>query len=110
MAFVTSLSSVEGLREIDFIDSALDAAPWLVPVLAQVAPLFVVIVNALLVVFLKLFSSFELPISGAVIEASLFKKLAWYVASFLDFGLNFCHGFSENRVSIDMSSLLSVGL
>lgn len=80
MSFIASLSSVAALRaEFDFIDSALDAAPFLEPVLEIVAPLFVVIVNGLLPVILTTFTLFEGPISGAVTEASLFTKLSAFM-------------------------------
>jgi hypothetical protein len=79
IAFAASLSSVEGLREIEFINDMLDALPWLEPLFAQLAPFIVVIVNALLKVILTIFSSFELPVSIATLEASLFTKLAWFM-------------------------------
>lgn len=79
ITFAASLSSVEGLREIDFIDNALNKMPWLVPVLAQIAPFVVVAVNALLKVFLTIFSSLEFPVSVAILESSLFSKLAIFM-------------------------------
>eukprot|EP00339_Tiarina_fusa_P000668 CAMPEP_0117082154 /NCGR_PEP_ID=MMETSP0472-20121206/57867_1 /TAXON_ID=693140 ORGANISM="Tiarina fusus, Strain LIS" /NCGR_SAMPLE_ID=MMETSP0472 /ASSEMBLY_ACC=CAM_ASM_000603 /LENGTH=929 /DNA_ID=CAMNT_0004810305 /DNA_START=7 /DNA_END=2796 /DNA_ORIENTATION=+ len=79
IAFAASLSSVEGLREIKFINDMLNVSPWLEPVFAQLAPFIVVIVNALLKTILTVFSSFELPVSIATLEASLFTKLAWFM-------------------------------
>jgi hypothetical protein len=79
VAFAASLSSIEGLKSIDFIGDLIDKFPWLEPVLAQIAPFIVVIVQALLTVFLKLFCSFEGHVSGATAETSLFTKLAWFM-------------------------------
>ena len=75
VSFVSSLSSVEGLRkEISFIDQMLDAMPSLEPIFELLAPQFLVILNALLPVILEIFTKFEGPISGAMVEASLFGK------------------------------------
>ena len=80
MAFIASLSTVEGLREdIEFIDDMLDAAPFLVPVFEIAAPFFVIAVNSLLPIILEAVSLLEGPISGAVLEASLFVKLAAFM-------------------------------
>jgi Calcium-dependent channel, 7TM region, putative phosphate len=53
--------------------------PWLEPVLAQLAPLLVVVANLALKWILEFLSSFEGPISGAVIQASLFGKLSVFM-------------------------------
>jgi hypothetical protein len=79
IAAATSLSTVEGLKSVDFIADLIDAFPFLEPVFKQLAPLIIVVVNILLTVFLRLFSSFEGPISGSTIDASLFTKLAWFM-------------------------------
>lgn len=80
MTFIASLSTVEGLRaEVEFIDDMLTAFPFLVPVFEITAPLFVVIVNSLLPVILESVTLLEGPISGAVIEASLFVKLSAFM-------------------------------
>jgi hypothetical protein len=80
MAFFASLSSVEGLREqIKFIDDLLNMAPFLVPVFQQLAPFLVVAFNGLLPPILTWLSAFEGPVSGAVIEASTFSKLAAFM-------------------------------
>ena len=48
MAFFASLSSVEGLKEqFSWVEDAIDAAPFLEPLLKQLAPLFVVVFNSL---------------------------------------------------------------
>lgn len=76
MAFIATLSTVEGLRaEVEFIDDLLDKAPWLVPVFEIGAPFFVIAANSLLPIILEGVSLLEGPISGAMNEASLFSKL-----------------------------------
>lgn len=80
MTFIASLSTVEGLRsEIEFIDDMLTAFPFLVPVFEISAPLLVVIVNSLLPIILESVTLLEGPISGVVIEASLFVKLSAFM-------------------------------
>lgn len=80
MTFIASLSSVEGLRdEIEFIDDMLDKYPSLIPVFEVVAPLLVIVANSLLPVILEAITLFEGPISGAVVGASLFVKLAAFM-------------------------------
>ena len=80
MSFIATLSTVEGLRDdVDFIDKMLNKLPFLVPVFEIAAPLFVVIANSLLPVILESVTLLEGPISGAVVEASLFAKLAAFM-------------------------------
>jgi hypothetical protein len=80
MSFVASLSTLEALREeVGFIDNLLDAAPFLAPVFEILAPLLVVILNALLPIFLTFITLFEGPISSAMVAASLFVKLAAFM-------------------------------
>ena len=79
MSFISSLSTIEGLREIDWINRMLDALPWLEPVLAQLAPLLIVVANQLLKIILEYLSTFEGPVSGAVVQASLFGKLSIFM-------------------------------
>ena len=77
VSFVASLSSVEALRsEIPFIDSMLDALPFLVPIFELLAPQLLVILNALLPIILLQISTLEGLVSGSLLEASLFQKLA----------------------------------
>ena len=77
VSFVASLSSVEALRsEIAFIDSMLDILPFLVPLFEVLAPQLLVILNALLPILLLKISAFEGLVSGSLLEASLFQKLA----------------------------------
>lgn len=80
MSFIASLSSVEGLRKaFGFVDEMLEGFPFLVPIFEVAAPLLVVIANSLLPIVLKTISLFEGPISGAVVHASLFAKLAAFM-------------------------------
>jgi calcium permeable stress-gated cation channel len=80
MSFVASLSSVSALREqVTFIDDLLNAAPALVPIFELLAPLLVVVLNSLLPAILTFITLFEGPVSRAVVEASLFSKLAAFM-------------------------------
>ena len=79
IAFCASLSSIEGLRSVDFIDKALNKTPFLVPLLAQLAPFIVVGVNAALRSILGFLAGLELPISVAMLEASTLTKMAWFM-------------------------------
>jgi hypothetical protein len=80
MAFFASLSSVEGLKEqFSWVADAIDAAPFLEPLLEQLAPLFVVVFNSLLPIILEAVTMLEYPISGSLLEPSLFVKLAAFM-------------------------------
>jgi len=79
MAFFASLASVAGLREFEFIDRLLTAAPWLEIVFQLLAPLLVTIVNSALPFILEFLCLFEGPVSGAIVEASLFSKLSAFM-------------------------------
>jgi len=80
MSFFASLSSVDALREeLKFMNKLFDKAPWLVPIFEQLAPLLVVLFNALLPIILEIFSMLEGPVSGSVVGASLFTKLAAFM-------------------------------
>jgi hypothetical protein len=80
MAFFASLSSVEGLKEqFGWVEDAIDAYPPLEPILEQLAPLFVVLFNSLLPVILEAVTMLELPISGSLLEPSMFIKLATFM-------------------------------
>jgi len=77
MSFISTLSSVEGLRAtIPWIDELLDKYPWLEPVLAQLAPLLLVAAHEALKIILQFCSTFEGPVSGATVTASVFAKLS----------------------------------
>lgn len=48
MAFISTLSSVEGLKEqFDFVEDAIDRFPFLEPILQQAAPFLIIAVNSL---------------------------------------------------------------
>ena len=79
MTFVSSLSSIGGLRTIPFINELLNAAPWLEPVLQVLAPFLVVLLNNALPAILTLLSSFEGPVALATVDASTFGKLAAFM-------------------------------
>ena len=79
ITFASSLSSVNGLRNVHFIDELLNAAPGLVPFFQIIAPFIVVIVNGALPAILTLLSGFEAPASRATVAASTFGKLASFM-------------------------------
>lgn len=80
MSFFSSISSVEGLKsQFGWVEDAIDAFPPLEPILQQVAPLFVIIFNALLPIILEALSMLEGPVSAAVVQASTFTKLAAFM-------------------------------
>jgi hypothetical protein len=80
MSFISTLSSIEGLKEdVDFIADMVENSPWVEPLLAQLAPLLIVVAKLLLEVILEALSMKEGPVSGAVVEASVFTKMAWFM-------------------------------
>jgi Calcium-dependent channel, 7TM region, putative phosphate len=80
MTFIASLSSVDALaEEFEFIQDIIEAIPFIGVLLGVLAPLFVKIANAVLPMILTVFSQLEGPVSGSVVEASLFVKLAAFM-------------------------------
>jgi hypothetical protein len=80
MTFFASLSSVEGLKaEFEWIADAIESYPFLGPLLEQLAPLLVVVFNSLLPVILEAVSMLEHPISGSLLETSMFTKLSAFM-------------------------------
>lgn len=79
MSTISTLSSISGLKNVKFVAHLLAKAPWLEPVLAQLAPYFIVAANAFLSTLLEYLSALEGPISGSVIQASLFVKFASFM-------------------------------
>jgi Calcium-dependent channel, 7TM region, putative phosphate len=80
VAFVASLSSVQGLRaEVEWVDDLLNSAPWLEPLFELLAPQLLVILNALLPILLAVVTTFEGSVSGSINQASLFVKLAAFM-------------------------------
>ncbi|KAF4657464.1 hypothetical protein FOZ61_006258 [Perkinsus olseni] len=79
VAFVASISNVSFLKEeLPFLEDAVEAWPAMDILLQQVSPIALSILNALLPVFLMLFSKWEGHISLATLNASLFGKLALF--------------------------------
>ena len=80
MGFISSLSSIKGLREqFNFVDTLLDELPGLEPVFAQLAPLLIILANNVLKIILEHLSGMEGPISGAVVSSKLFTKLSSFM-------------------------------
>jgi hypothetical protein len=80
MSTIATMSSIEGLKgEFQFVADMLETSPWLEPVFAQLAPLLIIVANEVLKMILEYLSMFEGPISGAVVQASLFVKLAAFM-------------------------------
>mmetsp|Transcript_41542 Transcript_41542/g.100007 ORF Transcript_41542/g.100007 Transcript_41542/m.100007 type:complete len:923 (-) Transcript_41542:1031-3799(-) len=80
MSFISTLSSIEGLKDqFEWVGTLIENQPWVEGFLAQLAPLLVVVAKEVLKIILETFSKQEGPISGAVVEASLFSKLAWFL-------------------------------
>jgi hypothetical protein len=77
IAFAASLSSVAALEQaVPFIGTLIQKAPFLEPVIQLLAPLLVTVVDALLPLILTQLCLLEGPVSGAIIQASLFAKIA----------------------------------
>jgi hypothetical protein len=77
VAFIVSLTEVESLKgTITFLGDWVEAWPALELILAQLAPLVLIVVKGLLPVILGTFSALEGPVSSSVLESSLFVKLA----------------------------------
>lgn len=80
MGFISTLSSIEGLRgEFKFIDRLLTDYPGLELFFSQLAPLLIVVANEVLKMILEMLSGLEGPISGAVVQAKLFSKLSTFM-------------------------------
>lgn len=68
VAFVTSLSSVDSLKEsVPFLEDWIEKFPALEQLLAQLAPLFIVVLNAVLPCILIEFAKLEGPVSTSVL-------------------------------------------
>ena len=79
-AFFSSLSSVEGLQQqFGWVGNAIEVFPPLKPILQQLAPFLVVAFNALLPLILQTLSKLEGPVSGSIVEASTFSKIAFFM-------------------------------
>lgn len=79
IAFIASLTEVQSLKgTVPFLAEWSEAWPPLDVVLAQLAPLILILVKMLLPFLLGVFSKMEGPVSSSVLETSLFFKLAMF--------------------------------
>ena len=83
MAFVSSLTEVNSLKEsLPTVGRWIEKNPWLETVFAQIAPMLLLFFNeVILPVVLKYFATWEGHISSAMLEASLFTKLGFFMVS-----------------------------
>lgn len=80
MAFISSLSSVEGLKkQFSWLEDPINEFPIIESILEVLAPFFVIVVNGMLPTILQTLSMFEGPVSGSVVVASTFTKLAMFM-------------------------------
>lgn len=83
IAFISGMSNLESLaKTLPFLEQWIEAAPWLAPLLAQLAPLMIIVLNQMLPAILGAFCKLEGPISSSVLEASLFAKQSAFMVSF----------------------------
>jgi len=76
VTFTSSLGNIEVMRDkIEFIDELLTKYPGLEPVFQVLAPQLLVLLNASLPYIMEFVTMFEGPISGAMVQASVFSKL-----------------------------------
>mmetsp|Transcript_66537 Transcript_66537/g.164024 ORF Transcript_66537/g.164024 Transcript_66537/m.164024 type:complete len:895 (+) Transcript_66537:211-2895(+) len=79
VTFMASLSKVDSMKkQLPFLDDAARAAPILDSLLAQLSPLGLIILVALLPPILYQFCKLEGHISEGTLQASLFSKLAYF--------------------------------
>jgi hypothetical protein len=77
MAAIATLSSVQGLViVVPVIGEWMEAAPWLETLLAQISPLMIIAADEFLKIILEILSGLEGPVSGMVVQASLFTKIS----------------------------------
>lgn len=80
MTFIASLSSVEALStQIPALGDLIEKYPFIGKLCEVLAPLLVKVVNGLLPTILEYLTKFEGPVSGSIIVASLFTKLAAFM-------------------------------
>jgi Calcium-dependent channel, 7TM region, putative phosphate/Late exocytosis, associated with Golgi transport/Cytosolic domain of 10TM putative phosphate transporter len=80
MTFIASLSTVEALSaQIPPLGDLIDKYPFIGKLCEVLAPLLVKVVNGLLPTILEYLTKFEGPVSGSIIVASLFTKLAAFM-------------------------------
>jgi len=84
VGFVATLSNLSALTEVfPTVGHYIETHPWLANLFAQLAPLFLVVVVAMLPIILKLISQLEGHPSLTAVEASLFAKLSWFTVRFV---------------------------
>jgi hypothetical protein len=80
VSFISSLSEVESLKDlIKGLDKALEENSWLAPFLAQIKPLLLVVLTALLPTILTFYCKKEGHIGSDTLNASLLTKLAMFM-------------------------------
>lgn len=80
VTFISSLTSVDSLRAaLPFLSNILDKNPWIEPLLAQLAPLLLIVLNMLLPGILREFAKFEGHIASSALEASVFVKMSAFM-------------------------------
>jgi Calcium-dependent channel, 7TM region, putative phosphate/Late exocytosis, associated with Golgi transport/Cytosolic domain of 10TM putative phosphate transporter len=80
ITFIASLSSVEAIStQIPVLGKLIEKSPFIGKLFEILAPLLVKVVNGLLPVILEYLTKFEGPVSGSIIVASLFTKLAAFM-------------------------------
>uniref|UniRef100_A0A7S3DP34 CSC1/OSCA1-like cytosolic domain-containing protein n=1 Tax=Entomoneis paludosa TaxID=265537 RepID=A0A7S3DP34_9STRA len=80
--FFASLSNASTARKnIKFLGKVFDQYPRTVPIVETLAPLMVVLFNSLLPTFLQQFTLMEGPVSSAIVNSSLFLKLAIFMCT-----------------------------
>ena len=82
VAFFTSLSEVESLKElIPTLEETIEDNPWIAKFLAQMSPILLVILTALLPLILSIFCRYEGHVGESDLMASLLTKLATFMVS-----------------------------
>ena len=79
MAAIATLSSVQGLVIIvPVIGRWMETTPRLESLVAQISPLMIIVADEFLKVILEFLSGLEGPVSGMVVQASLFTKISTF--------------------------------
>lgn len=79
VAFLSSLAEVSELKKlIPFLEHWVEKQPWIEQVLAQMKPLLVIVLKAILPMILLSFAKLEGHIAETTLQASLFTKLAMF--------------------------------
>ena len=82
VAFFTSLSEAESLKEvIPALEKTIEKNPWVATFLAQLSPILLVIITALLPLILKIVCRYEGHVGENDLMASLLTKLSTFMVS-----------------------------